>query len=101
LQGFPNEEINKSEILDMVWAMRSFENINEDNVKELLQSDSCEVRFQHMTDRQCQCCRKTERKGGRENASEFRTAVWRSLNSSQKSYHYKLFLNINVSCVKK
>jgi hypothetical protein len=30
LQGFPNEEISKSKILDMVCAMRSFENINEE-----------------------------------------------------------------------
>jgi hypothetical protein len=52
LQGFPNEEISKSKILDMVCAMRSFENINKDNVEELLQSDACEVGFQHMTDRQ-------------------------------------------------
>jgi hypothetical protein len=33
LQGFCNEEISKSEILDVVCAMRSFENINEDNVE--------------------------------------------------------------------
>jgi hypothetical protein len=32
LQGFSNEEINKSKILDMVCAMRSFEN-EEDNVE--------------------------------------------------------------------
>jgi hypothetical protein len=30
----------KSEILDMVCAMRSFENTNEDNVEEWLQSDA-------------------------------------------------------------
>jgi hypothetical protein len=34
LQGFPNEEIRKSEILDVVCAMRSFENMDEDNVEE-------------------------------------------------------------------
>jgi hypothetical protein len=34
LQSFPNEEISKSEILDMVCAMKSFENIDEDNVEE-------------------------------------------------------------------
>jgi hypothetical protein len=33
LQGFPNEEIRKSEILDMVCAMRSFKNINEDDIE--------------------------------------------------------------------
>jgi hypothetical protein len=33
LQGFPNEEIRKSEILDMVCAMRSFKNINEETMK--------------------------------------------------------------------
>jgi hypothetical protein len=30
LQGFSNKEISKSEILDMVCAMRSFENINKE-----------------------------------------------------------------------
>jgi hypothetical protein len=34
MQGFPNEEISKSEILDIVCAMRSSENLNEDNVEE-------------------------------------------------------------------
>jgi hypothetical protein len=34
LQGFPNEEINKSRILDMMCAVRSFENLDEDNVEE-------------------------------------------------------------------
>jgi hypothetical protein len=33
LQGFPNKEINKSEIFDMVCAMRSFENISEETLK--------------------------------------------------------------------
>jgi hypothetical protein len=51
LQDFPNEEI-KSEILDMVCAMRSFENINKNNDEEWLDSDACEVGFQRMTDRQ-------------------------------------------------
>jgi hypothetical protein len=34
LQGFPNKEISKSKIIDMVCTMRSFENIDKDNVKE-------------------------------------------------------------------
>jgi hypothetical protein len=34
LQSFRNEGISKSEILDMVCTMRSFENIDEDNVVE-------------------------------------------------------------------
>jgi hypothetical protein len=42
LQGFPNEEISKSEILNMVCAMRSFENVDKDNIEEWLQSDACE-----------------------------------------------------------
>jgi hypothetical protein len=33
-QGFPGEEINKSEILDMMRAMRSSENSDDDAVKE-------------------------------------------------------------------
>jgi hypothetical protein len=32
--GFHNEEINKSEILDMVFAVRSFEIVDEDNTEE-------------------------------------------------------------------
>jgi hypothetical protein len=34
LQGFPKKAISKSDILDMVYTMRSSENINEDNVEE-------------------------------------------------------------------
>jgi hypothetical protein len=49
LQGFPNREISKSEILGMVCAMKSFENVNKGNVEEWLQSDACEPGFQHMT----------------------------------------------------
>jgi hypothetical protein len=33
LQGFSNKEISKSEILDMVCAIRSSENIDEDTLK--------------------------------------------------------------------
>jgi hypothetical protein len=52
LQGFPNEEICKSEILDMVCAVRSFEKNQRRNVEEWLQSDACEGGFHHMTNRQ-------------------------------------------------
>jgi hypothetical protein len=31
--SFPNKEIRKSEILDSVYVMRSFENINEEMLK--------------------------------------------------------------------
>jgi hypothetical protein len=34
----------------MACAMRSFENVNEDNVEEWLKSDVCELGFQYMTD---------------------------------------------------
>jgi hypothetical protein len=37
------------EILDMVCAMRSFENVHKDN-EEWLQRDACELGFQHMID---------------------------------------------------
>jgi hypothetical protein len=33
LQGFPNKEKSKSEIHDMVCAMRSFENVNKETLK--------------------------------------------------------------------
>jgi hypothetical protein len=35
-QGFPNKETSKSENLDIVCAMKSYENTNKDNVKEWL-----------------------------------------------------------------
>jgi hypothetical protein len=61
LQGFPNEEVGKFEILDMECAMRSFENVNKDNVEEWLQSDTCELGFQELTDTDiCQCCHETK-----------------------------------------
>jgi hypothetical protein len=33
-KSFSNEEISKSESLDMVCAMKSFENVDKDNVQE-------------------------------------------------------------------
>jgi hypothetical protein len=33
-QGFRNEEISKSEILDLVCAIRSFENVDENIIEE-------------------------------------------------------------------
>jgi hypothetical protein len=48
LQGPANEDINKSEILDMVCAIRNSENTDKDN-KEWPQSDACKLSFQHMT----------------------------------------------------
>jgi hypothetical protein len=50
LQGFLSEEKRNSDILDMVCAMRSLENVNKDNVGHWLQSDVRELGFQHMTD---------------------------------------------------
>jgi hypothetical protein len=34
LQGFCNEEISKSEILDLMCAMRSFERVDEKNIED-------------------------------------------------------------------
>jgi hypothetical protein len=34
MQSFRNEEISKSEILDMVCAVKCFENIDKDNIEE-------------------------------------------------------------------
>jgi hypothetical protein len=67
----------------MMYAMRSFEKINDN--EERLQTDMCEVGFQHMTGRHCQCCHenKGEEEGG-ENESEIHTVMRISLNSSQK-----------------
>jgi hypothetical protein len=33
LQGFPNNEISKSELFDMVGAVRSSENVDKDNIE--------------------------------------------------------------------
>jgi hypothetical protein len=49
-QGFPNKTITKSKISEMVYAMRSSENVNKDNAKEWLQSGKCEMGFQDLTD---------------------------------------------------
>jgi hypothetical protein len=49
------------EILDMVCAMRSFETVDEDNVEHWLQSDACELGFQH--DRHGHVKADTKRKG--------------------------------------
>lgn len=39
-------QVSKYEILDMVCAIKIFGGINEDN-KQMLQSDACELHFQH------------------------------------------------------
>jgi hypothetical protein len=64
LQGFSYAEINKYKILDMVCAMRSFENIDVYN-EEWLKSDVCELGFQH-TDR----VNSTVKRKGEENGGE-------------------------------
>jgi hypothetical protein len=47
MQGFPNKDITKSQILDMVCVMRNFENNDNDNIEKWLQSTACELVFQH------------------------------------------------------
>jgi hypothetical protein len=76
LQGFPNKEISKSKILDTVYAVRCSENIDKNSIEEWLQSDTCKMDFQHMTD-------KCVEEGG-EDENEIHTALGRSLKSSQK-----------------
>jgi hypothetical protein len=46
---FTNEEISKPEIFDVMCAMRSFENVDEENTEERLQNYVCELAFQYMT----------------------------------------------------
>jgi hypothetical protein len=53
--GFSTEEISKSEIRDILCAMRSFENIR-DKVGDWLQFDVCEVAFGTRQTLQC-CCK--------------------------------------------
>jgi hypothetical protein len=99
LQGFPHEEISKSEILDMVCAMRSVEATDTDKTEEWQNSNVCEVGFQqnnvHATAK-----RKHEEEGGEViifyggDKNEIHTAVRRSINSSQKNRgHYKLYFS--------
>jgi hypothetical protein len=72
-----------SKILDMVCAVRRFENIDKDNVEEWLQSDACEESFQHVTDTDIVYAMKQKREEeGGEDKSGIHT-VMRSLNSSQ------------------
>jgi hypothetical protein len=64
--------------------MRSFENIDEDNVEEWPQSDACEVGFQHM--RQTLSMRLQNRRVKKRvgTMSGICTAMRRKLNSSQQ-----------------
>jgi uncharacterized protein YeeX (DUF496 family) len=59
LQGFLNEEISKSEILDILCAMRSYKNVD-----EWLQSDACDVGFQRKTHVSAAVKQKGENEGG-------------------------------------
>jgi hypothetical protein len=79
VQGFPNKEISKSETLNMVCAMRSFENINEETLKNGY-SDACEMSFQHNN----AAAKQKGEEQGREDHSKTCTAMRRSINSSQK-----------------
>jgi hypothetical protein len=49
LQGFLNKEVSKSKILDKACAIKSSENVDKENVEKWLQSDVCELGFQHVT----------------------------------------------------
>jgi hypothetical protein len=64
--------------------MRSFEHINEDNVEEWLQSDACEVGFQHITVIVNAAAKQKGEEEGGEDESEICTAVRMSLNILQK-----------------
>jgi hypothetical protein len=82
LQGLRIEEMIKSEIVDMVCAMRSFEYIG-DNVEELVQR-SCELVFQHMKYGDViGAAAKQSRAKWVVRMREIRIAARRSLNSSQ------------------
>jgi hypothetical protein len=99
-QGSPKEQNSKPEILNMVlWeVLRTSTRITLKNCY----SDMCELRFQHMTDRHCQCCCKTERR--RRRSGEWQWNLYsceeESKGFTNTSDHYKLFIKINVSCVK-
>jgi hypothetical protein len=61
LQSFLNKEVSKSEILDMVCAMRNPEDADKDNAQDWLQSDVCELGHPaHNRHGHCQCCHKTK-----------------------------------------
>jgi hypothetical protein len=85
LQGFSNEENIKFEILDMVFAMRSFENMN----KEMLKNGYWVMHVKWasstwQTDIINTAAKQKGEEEGVEDQSEIRSAVRRSLNISQK-----------------
>jgi hypothetical protein len=69
----------------------------------LLQSDACEVGFQHMIDRHYQCCHKTKawRRGWGRWEWNLYCCMEECEQFTKTSDHFRQFLKINVSCVKK
>jgi hypothetical protein len=84
LQGFLNKEICKSEILDMVYAMRSFENINEETLKNSYRVMRVKWASSIRQTNTVNTAAKQKREEDGENQSEIHIAVRRSLNISQK-----------------
>jgi hypothetical protein len=101
LQGFPNKETSKSEILVMVCTMRGFKNVDTDNVELWLQTDAYELSFQDMTNRHGQCCQKQKGKEKGEQNDDEICCSEELKEFTKTSDYYKLLLKINASCIKK
>jgi hypothetical protein len=101
LQGFPNAEIGKSKILDMVSAMRSFENVDKNNVEEWLQSDVCELGFQHTDTDTANAAAKQKGEdddGDNKSEEEGRSSERSSMivNASVTAWHYSVLIQITL-----
>jgi hypothetical protein len=101
MQGLPTDGTSKLKILDTVSATVSSEDIQQWNTEEWLQSDVCEMGFQHMTDIVNPATKqKREEKGGRDQ-SEIHTAVRRTVSTSQNKWSLQTISQNNISCVRK
>jgi hypothetical protein len=58
-QGIPSEEI-KSDMLEVACVLRIFYIVSEENVKEWLQNEACELAFQQDRHKHCFCCHKRQ-----------------------------------------
>lgn len=48
--GFPDDDSSTTEIMTMVKVLQGFENVDEVNVREWINTDACEPGYQHLSD---------------------------------------------------
>jgi hypothetical protein len=99
MQGFSNEEFSMSEILDMVCAMSSFENINEETKNGYR---VMHVKWASSTYQTDDVNAATKQTGGEEgeDQSEIHIAMRRSVNSSKNKQSLQTISQNKVSCLK-